>query len=38
MLELETQRLRLTQFSITDFNKFVEQMLTDPRVVEFYYS
>lgn len=38
MFELETPRLRLTQFSAIDFARFVEDMLTDPRVVEFYYS
>ena len=38
MLCIETSRLRLTPFSYVDFDIFVEKMLTDPRVVEFYYS
>jgi ribosomal-protein-alanine N-acetyltransferase len=35
---IETERLRLTPFSSADFDLFVEEMLTDLRVVEFYYS
>lgn len=38
MTSLETERLRLTPFTRSDFTRFVENMLTDPRVVEFYYS
>ena len=38
MPDLQTERLRLTPFAAADFNRFVESMLTDPRVVEFYYS
>jgi RimJ/RimL family protein N-acetyltransferase len=38
MSELESSRLVLSPFSIADFNRFVEHMLTDPRVVQFYYS
>ncbi len=33
-----TPRLRLTPFSAEDFDLFVEQLLTDPRVVEHYHS
>ena len=38
MPNLETERLRLTPFAAADFTRFVENMLTDPRVVRFYYS
>ena len=38
MMQIETQRLRLTPFSTIDFERFVQDMLTDSRVVEFYYS
>ena len=38
MATLETQRLRLEPFSLTDFEVFVSEMLSDPRVVQFYYS
>ena len=35
---IETARLRISPFSSDDFEIFVSEMLTDPRVVEFYYS
>ncbi|MDH3401808.1 MAG: GNAT family N-acetyltransferase [Chromatiales bacterium] len=35
---IETPRLRISPFSHRDFEVFVGTMLTDPRVVEFYYS
>ena len=35
---IETSRLRLTPFSRTDFDAFVRQMMTDPKVVEFFYQ
>jgi ribosomal-protein-alanine N-acetyltransferase len=35
---LETERLVLRPFSPQDFDHFVTEMLTDPRVVAFYYS
>ena len=35
---LHTERLVLRPFSWQDFDYFVTDMLTDPRVVEFYYS
>ncbi len=35
---LHTERLVLRPFSRQDFDYFVSEMLTDPRVVEFYYS
>jgi len=35
---IETARLHLTPFSRTDFDLFVEEMLTDPLVVEHYHS
>jgi len=38
MTNIETQRLVLTPFSSADFSRFVGEMLTDRRVVEFYYS
>ena len=38
MISLQTNRLILSPFSRADFKEFVENMLTDPRVVEFYYS
>jgi ribosomal-protein-alanine N-acetyltransferase len=38
MSHIESQRLRLTPFAIVDFDRFVRDMLTDSRVVEFYYS
>lgn len=38
MATIETQRLRLKPFSLTDFDVFVNEMLSDPRVVRFYYS
>ena len=38
MNHFETQRLRLSPFSPSDFARFVEDMLTDRRVIEFYYS
>jgi len=38
MSRIDTQRLRLTPFSSADFDVFVEKMLSDRRVVEFYYS
>jgi len=34
----ETSRLCISPFSSSDFDIFVSKMLTDPRVVEFYYS
>ena len=38
MTVIETPRLRISPFSQSDFEVFVGEMLTDPRVVEFYYS
>ncbi len=38
MALIETPRLRISPFSLSDFEAFVSEMLTDPRVVEFYYS
>ena len=38
MFVIETPRLRISPFSHSDFEIFVAEMLTDPRVVEFYYS
>ena len=38
MAELRTSRLVLRPFSEDDFDRFVGDMLTDPRVVEFYYQ
>ena len=38
MSVIETQRLKVKPFEQTDFEVFVHEMLTDPRVVEFYYS
>ena len=35
---IETGRLYITPFSADDFDIFVREMLTDPRVVQFYYS
>lgn len=35
---IETARLRISPFSKIDFDVFVSKMLTDPRVVAFYYS
>ena len=35
---IKTQRLILKPFSKSDFDQFVEEMLTDPKVVQFYYS
>ena len=35
---IETSRLRLTPFSRADFDLFVDNMLTDPGVVEHYHS
>lgn len=35
---IETSRLRILPFSNSDFDIFVSEMLTDPHVVEFYYS
>ena len=35
---LHTERLVLRPFGQQDFDHFVNEMLTDPRVVEFYYS
>ena len=35
---LHTARLVLRPFSQQDFDHFVTEMLTDPRVVEFYFS
>ena len=35
---LQTTRLVIRPFSQQDFDCFVAEMLTDPRVVEFYYS
>ncbi len=35
---IETARLRISPFSVSDFDIFVNEMLTDPRVVQFYYS
>ena len=37
-MALQTERLVLRPFSQQDFDHFVTEMLTDPRVVEFYYS
>ena len=37
-MALRTARLVLRPFSQQDFDHFVTEMLTDPRVVEFYYS
>ena len=38
MKVIKTQRLILNPFSRSDFDTFVNDMLTDSRVVEFYYS
>ena len=38
MSVIETPHLRISPFSQSDFEIFVGEMLTDPRVVEFYYS
>jgi RimJ/RimL family protein N-acetyltransferase len=38
MNEINTSRLMLTPFSLVDLVLFVQDMLTDPRVVEFFYS
>ena len=38
MKNIQTSRLRLSPFAHDDFNKFVVDMLTDPRVVKFYHS
>jgi RimJ/RimL family protein N-acetyltransferase len=38
MKEILTQRLILNPFSMSDFDIFVSDILTDSRVVEFYYS
>ena len=38
MKVIQTQRLILNSFSRLDFDIFVSDMLTDSRVVEFYYS
>ena len=38
MTVIETTRLSISPFSHSDFDVFVGEMLTDPRVVEFYYS
>jgi RimJ/RimL family protein N-acetyltransferase len=38
MKVIKTQRLILNPFSRSDFDIFVKDMLTDSRVVEFYYS
>jgi len=38
MTVIETTRLRISPFSQSDFDVFVAEMLTDRRVVEFYYS
>ena len=38
MTGLETERLRISPFTWPDFALFVENMLTDPRVVKFYHS
>jgi RimJ/RimL family protein N-acetyltransferase len=35
---IETSRLRISPFSGSDFDTFISEMLTDPRVVEFYYQ
>ncbi|MCP5092398.1 MAG: GNAT family N-acetyltransferase [Gammaproteobacteria bacterium] len=35
---IETARLHISPFSSSDFDIFVSKMLTDPRVVQFYYS
>jgi ribosomal-protein-alanine N-acetyltransferase len=38
MQRIETSRLLLSPFSAVDFGFFVREMLTDPRVTEYYYS
>lgn len=38
MKMIKTERLILNPFSMSDFDTFVTEMLTDSRVVEFYYS
>ena len=38
MEAIRTPRLSLSPFSIDDFDLFVSEMLTDPRVIEFFYS
>ena len=38
MQAIQTSRLSLGPFPSRDFDHFVTEMLTDPRVVEFYYS
>lgn len=38
MRELKTAKLCLRPFSEADFDTFVAEMLTDPRVIEFYHS
>ena len=38
MRELRTSRLCLRPFSRADFDIFVDEMLTDPAVVKYYYS
>lgn len=35
---IETCRLKISPFSSNDFDTFVSEMLTDPRVIQFYYS
>lgn len=38
MKSIETERLLLSPFTTKDFELFVETMLTDPKVVTFYYT